>query len=180
MARILLDRGGDVLDTDDVAHDLEGAGGEAVPAVVRAFGDQVLSRDGSVDRRRLGEIVFSDSEALARLDSIMHPLIVRKVEDWLDSPGDAPFKAVLVPLLFESGFDVAIRWDAVIAVVCREEEQMRRLRGRGLDDSAARARIAAQLPCSVKAGKADWTICNDSDLASLRNEVDKALIGLAI
>ena len=180
MAKLLPEFGGIVLDTDDVAHRLEGPGGEAVPEIVRSFGKVVLSEDGSIDRRKLGPIVFSDSDALARLDSIIHPLVVREVSDWLQRPCEARFKAVIVPLLFECGFDTAFKWDAILAVVCGEGEQLRRLRGRGLDDSASRKRIASQLPCEWKARRADRVIRNDSDLKALRKEVEKTLEALLV
>lgn len=180
VSKILPDYGGIVLDTDDVAHDLEAPGGEAVPEIVRSFGDCVLSDDGSINRRVLGQIVFSNSEALSRLNSIVHPLVVRKVSAWLDLQSKARFKAVVIPLLFESGFDTIFQWDGVFAIVCSEKEQLRRLYGRGLDDKAARARIASQLPCALKAKKADWAIWNDSDLSTLRLEVEKALRAFSI
>lgn len=177
---MLPEYGGVVLDTDDVAHELEASGGAAVPPIRKAFGGQVLSDDGSVDRVKLGRIVFSDSRALAKLDSIIHPLIVREVAAWLEKTADVRFKAVLVPLLFESGFDAVFQWDGILAVVCHEEEQLRRLRLRGHDDLEAHARIAAQLPCLEKAKRSDYTIWNDDDLSALRGEVAKALDALLI
>ena len=170
--------GGEVLDTDDVTHSLEGPGGEAVPEIAKAFGTGVIAADGSIDRRRLGGVVFGDDDALGRLNAILHPLIAREVDAWLEKGGEAPFKAVLVPLLYEAGFDSRMRWDKVVAVVCSENEQMRRLRGRGLNDDEARKRIASQMPCAEKAARADCVIWNDSDLRTLEGEVKKALESL--
>ena len=175
VARMLERRGGEILDTDDVAHRLEGPGGAAVPAIAAAFGQEVVAADGSVDRRRLGRIVFSDEAALARLNAILHPLIAQEVSAWLDRDTSAPFRAVLVPLLYEAGFDTATAWDGVLAVVCSEEEQVRRLKGRGFDEKEARERMAAQMPCAEKAARADCAIWNDADFRVLEGEVDKAL-----
>ena len=105
-------------------------------------------------------------------------MIAREVDAWLEKGGKAPFKAVLVPLLYEAGFDSRMRWDKVVAVVCSENEQMRRLRGRGLNDDEARKRIASQMPCAEKAARADCVIWNDADLRTLEGEVKKALESL--
>ena len=175
VARMLERRGGEVLDTDDVAHDLEGPGGAAVPEIARAFGQSVVASDGSIDRRRLGGLVFGDATALARLNAILHPMIAFEVDAWLEKETDAPFKAVLVPLLYEAGFDTKVRWDRVLAVVCSESEQIRRLKGRGFNETEAEKRIAAQMPCAEKAARADCVIWNDADMRTLEGEVDKAL-----
>ena len=178
VARLLEQCGGEVLDTDDVSHSLEAPGGAAVSEIAKAFGNDVIAADGSIDRRRLGGMVFGDDDALGRLNAILHPLIAREVETWLEKGTKAPFKAVLVPLLYEAGFDSGMRWDKIMAVVCSEKEQMRRLKGRGLSEDEARKRIASQMPCAEKAARADCVIWNDADLRTLEGEVEKALRSL--
>ena len=175
VARMLERHGGEVLDTDDVAHALEAPGGAAVPEIVRTFGSGVMADDGSVDRRRLGALVFGDALALERLNAILHPLIAAEVDAWLGRESSAPFKAVLVPLLYEAGFDAKVDWDKVLAVVCSETEQIRRLKGRGFNEDEARRRIEAQMPCAEKAARADCVIWNDADKRTLEGEVEKAL-----
>ena len=167
--------GGEVLDTDDVAHALEEPGGTAVSEIARTFGSGVVAADGSVDRRKLGALVFNDAAALERLNAILHPMIAAEVDLWLGRSSSAPFKAVLVPLLYEAGFDAKVGWDKVLAVVCSEAEQIRRLKGRGFNEEEARRRIAAQMPCAEKAARADCVIWNDADLRTLEGEVEKAL-----
>ena len=178
VAHMLERRGGEVLDTDDVAHALEAPGGAAVREIAKTFGIGVVAADGSIDRRRLGGMVFGDDAALRRLNAIIHPLIASEVDSWLAKVTKAPFKAVLVPLLYEAGFDAKIGWDKVIAVVCSENEQIRRLKGRGLNEDEARKRIASQMPCAEKAARADCVIWNDADMRTLEGEVDKALKSL--
>ncbi len=178
VARILEQHGGEILDTDFVTHSLEAFGGAAVPEIVNVFGLGVLGADGAVDRRKLGACVFSDASALARLNAILHPLIAEAVGNWLEKETTAPFKAVLVPLLYEAGFDRMAGWDKVLAVVCSQEEQIRRLKGRGLNEDEAKARIAAQMPCAEKASRADYVIRNDGDILALEGEVEKALKSL--
>lgn len=178
VARMLERLGGEILDTDDVTHSLEAPGGAAVPEIVRAFGEEVLAADGSVDRRKLGGRVFGDASALEKLNAILHPLIAKTVDDWLARETSAPFKAVLVPLLYEAGFDRKTCWDKVLAVVCSEEEQVRRLKGRGFNEDEARRRMAVQMPCAEKAARADCVIWNDADIPTLEGEVEKALRSL--
>ena len=178
VARMLERHGGEVLDTDDVAHVLEGPGGAAVPEIARVFGSDVVAADGSVDRRKLGGLVFGDEAALARLNAILHPMIASEVDVWLEKETAAPFKAVLVPLLYEAGFDTKVQWDKVMAVVCSETEQIRRLKGRGFNEAEARKRIASQMPCAEKAARADCVIWNDADMRTLEGEVDRALKSL--
>ena len=175
VARMLERRGGEVLDTDDVTHELEGPGGAAVSELRKVFGDGVVAADGSIDRRKLGSLVFGDAAALARLNAVLHPMIASKVGIWLEGASSAPFRAVLVPLLYEAGFDTKVWWDKVVAVVCSEAEQLRRLKGRGLSEDEARKRIASQMPCAEKAARADCVIWNDADMRTLEGEVDKAL-----
>lgn len=173
VALTLGELGCEVLDTDDVAHDLESAGGEATPLLAAAFGDAVIGAGGAVDRRKLGAVVFSDPAALERLNSIIHPLIDARVRQWIASRRENAVCAVLVPLLFESEFDVKFKWDAIVAVVCSEEEQVRRVCARGFREDEARARIAAQMPCEEKAARADFAIRNNGTIADLRAEVEK-------
>ncbi len=178
VARMLERLGGEVLDTDDVAHLLEGPGGAAVPEIEGVFGSGVIAADGSIDRRKLGSLVFGDADALTRLNSMLHPMIASEVDLWLEKATSAPFKAVLVPLLYEAGFDTKVRWDKVLAVVCSESEQIRRLKGRGFNEEEARRRIAAQMPCAEKAARADCAIWNDADMRTLEGEVEKAVKSL--
>ncbi len=166
--------GGCVLDTDDVVHELEGSGGEAVPLIRASFGAGVIGPDGGIDRKQLGQRVFRHPDALGRLNALIHPLVKRRVERWLESPvpDGIRFRAVLVPLLFEAGW-AGKPWDAVIAVVCDEREQIRRLIRRGLDETGARDRIAAQMSCAEKARLADYAIWNTGSRRALRETAER-------
>lgn len=180
-AGFLREFGCDILDTDDVAHDLEAPGGEAVPAIVGAFGRGVLDKAGGIDRKALSRIVFADPAALARLDSIVHPLVRRKVAEWRAAPPQegCALKAVLVPLLFEAGWGgEGADWDAVACVACSPEEQLRRLADRGIGPDEARRRVAAQWPVEKKAGMSDIVVWNDGDVASLREKARETVAAL--
>ena len=158
-----------------MAHRLESAGGAAVEPIRREFGDAVASPDGSIDRRRLSSLVFGNPKALAKLNAIVHPLVAAEVRRWLADYVKTPFRVVVVPLLYEVGFDKEFDFDAVMAVVCSEEVQMARLAGRGHTRDEALARIAAQMPCGTKASLADYAIENNTSLEDLKDKIRSAV-----
>ncbi|MBR3085249.1 MAG: dephospho-CoA kinase [Kiritimatiellae bacterium] len=175
LAGILSEGGCDVLDTDDVSHSLQAPGGAAVVEIAGRFGNGTLAADGSVNRRKLGELVFADPKALRDLESIMHPLIEGAVRDWISSRKSGRTLVVLVPLLFEAGLDRKFAWDATVAVVSSRENQISRLAQRGFDRAAAETRIDSQMPCAEKSRRATFTIANDGSLAMLKSETAKLL-----
>lgn len=139
------------LDLDRVAHESMTPGGSAYDEVLKAFGPGILAPDGRVDRKALGALVFADAGARARLNAIVHPKVRLQEARWVRARAGEP-GAVLVTdaaLLVESG--VHLRFDRLVVVHCSEAEQLRRLAERdGIDEAAARARIAAQMPVSEK------------------------------
>jgi dephospho-CoA kinase len=166
--------GGCVLDADAVVHALEAPGGAAVDPIRDAFGPGVVQAGGAVDRVALGRRVFRDPAALALLNSLVHPLVRPRIEAWLAEPV-APgvrFRAVVIPLLFETSWSTA-GWDAVVAIVCDEAEQIRRLRGRGMSAAEARQRLAAQMSCAEKARRADYAIWNNGTVEALQEAVER-------
>jgi len=139
------------LDLDRIAHEVMAPGGPAHRDVVESFGPAVLAADGSVDRRRLGERVFADPAARARLNAIVHPRVreeeARRVA--LLPAGDGVVVVTDAALLVEAG--VHLRFDRVVVVHCTPDQQVRRLVERdGLDEAAARARVEAQMPAEEK------------------------------
>ncbi len=164
--RMLAELGADVEDADDVAHRLQEPGRPLAVAVRNAFGSECLRPDGGVDRPTLARIVFADPDKLATLNALSHPVIRRRLEEWRREPTDAWARFALVPLLFESGWEGD--WDATICVTCSPETQLRRLLDRGLDEDGVRKRLAAQMPLSEKAARADIVVRNDGTLADLR------------
>lgn len=170
--RILEREGAMVLDTDRVAHRLLRRGGPAFDAVVEAFGTDILDASGEVDRGRLGERVFADPARLGTLNALVHPGVRREVATWLEEQGRAGRDAVVsVPLLFEAGMEQG--WDAVVCVVAPLEQVRERLRGRGLSDAQAEARLAAQWPMDEKARRSDLVIENAGTLEELTEAVER-------
>ena len=173
-------RGVPCLDADALAHGVEAAGTEATQAIAARFGDGVLAKDGSVDRAKLGPIVFADSVARRDLEAIVHPAVYRAITAGLrafELTGNPRLAVVDVPLLFETGR--ASDFDAVIATVCPPEMQLDRLIARGMSDADARQRLAAQLPAAEKAARANHVIDTSGTFEETDAQVDRLLRILA-
>ncbi len=153
--------GAETIDADDVAHGLYAAGGALAPALAAMFGPEVLAADGSVDRAALAKIVFADPSAMAVLNTTTHPLIRARLSEWREGVrARGGVGVAAIPLLFESGMEGD--WDATACLKVPAEVLLPRLAARGLDEAAARARLAAQLPPEVKASRANYWLPNES------------------
>lgn len=166
------------LDADELAHGVMAPGTEATAAIVERFGD-VLAADGSVDRAKLGPLVFADPAARRELEAMVHPAVYRAIAAAMrgfERLGGAPLAVVAIPLLYESGH--ADEFDRVIATVCSPEQQLERLLARGLSAEAAQQRLAAQLPADEKARRATHVIRTDGTHAETDAQVDTLLTDL--
>jgi len=126
------------LDADELAHGVTAAETEATTAIAARFGPDILAADGSVDRRKLGPIVFADPAARRDLEAITHPAVYRAIQAGLrafELMGEDAFAIVDVPLLFETGAEKG--FDKVIVTTCRTETQIARLTARGFVEEAA-------------------------------------------
>jgi dephospho-CoA kinase len=172
VARLLAGLGARVIDADRVAHEVMRPGEAAYDAVVEAFGRQILAGDGSIDRRRLGAIVFRDPEALRRLEAAVHPAIIAEVDRRIERATE-PVVVVEAIKLIEAGMHR--RYDALWVVTAPRPLQIARLvAARGLTEEEAALRVDAQPPQEEKAALADRIIANDGDLDDLRREVEAA------
>ena len=173
-------RGIPCLDADQLVHGVEAAGTEATAAIAARFGEDVLDDDGSVNRAKLGPIVFADPAARRDLEAIVHPAVFRAIEAGLrgfERSGAYPFAVVDVPLLYETGAEG--RYDTVIATVCPPEMQIARLIERGFSDQAARQRLAAQWPTADKAARADFVVRTDGSFEETDRQIDEIVRTLA-
>ncbi|RBQ20403.1 dephospho-CoA kinase [Spongiactinospora rosea] len=166
VARMLARQGAVVIDADQVAREVVEPGTEGLARVVAAFGEEVLTKDGALDRARLGSIVFADSAKLATLNGIVHPLVGTRVAELQAA---APADAIVVydvPLLVEN--DLASQYDSVIVVDASEEIRLERLvRTRGMSEADAKARIAAQASREARLAVADHIVPNEGSVADL-------------
>ncbi|MFE1444341.1 dephospho-CoA kinase [Streptomyces sp. NPDC058739] len=178
VSRLLVECGAVLIDADRIAREVVEPGTPGLAAVVDAFGEEVLAEDGSLDRPRLGAIVFGDPEKLALLNSLVHPLVGARSRELEDA---APEDAVVVhdvPLLTENG--LAGMYDLVIVVDAAPGTQLDRLvRLRGMTEDDARARMAAQATRDQRREIADVLIDNDVPLPELRRRVHEVWEDLA-
>lgn len=174
----LRNRGVPCLDADELAHGVMAPGTEATMAIAERFGD-VLAVDGSIDRRKLGPLVFADAAARRDLEAIVHPAVYRAIAAGLrgfELLGDSPLVVVDIPLLYETGR--AGDFSKVIATLCTRETQLARLALRGLSADASEQRLAAQLPADEKARRADYVIVTDGTFDETDRQIDDVLQSL--
>ncbi|WP_329278342.1 dephospho-CoA kinase [Streptomyces sp. NBC_01451] len=170
VSRLLVARGAILIDADRIAREVVEPGTEGLAAVVDAFGTEVLAEDGSLDRPRLGSIVFADPEKLAVLNSIVHPLVGIRSRALEAAAADDAVVIHDVPLLAENGLKSL--YDLVIVVDASPDTQLDRLvRLRGMTEDDARARMAAQATREKRLEIADVVIDNDVPLEALDRRV---------
>lgn len=170
VSRLLSEHGALVIDADRLARAVVAPGMPGLARVVREFGPDVLRPDGSLDRARLGRLVFGDAAARERLNAIVHPLVAERAREIVAS---APEDAVVVheiPLLVETG--QASDFDLVVVVEAAEHTRLERLVAKGMSESDARARMAAQAGDAERRAAADVVLANDGDPAALADAVD--------
>lgn len=168
------DAGAAGIDTDVLAHQTLERGTPMWQGVVGEFGRGILNADESVNRARLGEIVFADEAARQKLNSIVHPAVRRMWAEALEElgrDGHTRVAVVSIPLLYEVGAEN--EFDCVVVVACSELTQLARLAAKGLNEEQARVRIRAQWPIQKKMDRADYVIWNDGALAHLQRQADK-------
>jgi dephospho-CoA kinase len=172
-------RGVPCLDADSLAHGVTAAGTEATAAIAARFGADILAADGSVDRAKLGAIVFADPAARQDLEALVHPAVYRAIAAGLrafERLDPSRLAVVDVPLLYESGH--ADDFDRVIVTACPPEMQLARLLERGLSEGEARKRIAAQWPTEEKARRATFVIRTDGAFEETDRQVERILEAL--
>lgn len=175
VASFLAKRGAWVIDTDQIAHQISAPGGIAIDPIKNEFGSEFILPDGSLNRVKMREHVFKDTESKRKLEAITHPLIRQQTliqaENGLQN--HAPYLVFVVPLLLESG-----TWtenlDHIAVVDCEEEVQIQRVMERSqLDRPAVLAIMAHQASRAERLAIADTVIHNQGDLASLEIEIDR-------
>ena len=173
-AKLLEKRGIAVLDTDSVVHGLY-AEGDLPIRISEMFGEQVLSPDGSVNRKALGKIVFQDKEALSALNRVVHEAVKRKTELWLrkQQKGGAEMAAVDAPQLFEAGMQGD--FDLVVSVIADDEVRLLRICQRdGIEREQALLRMKNQMSAEQYSRKSQVTIVNNGT-EDLVAQIDKLI-----
>lgn len=180
VARMFASEGVPVVDADAIAREVVEPGTEGLEAVLDAFGRGLLAEDGRLDRAKLGEHVFADPSARKKLEAILHPRIAAaSMARFAELAREGhPYAIYEAALLVENGSYRMM--GALVVVSASEETQIARVRARdGVDEDAARARIAAQLPLEEKVRVADYVIENEGSLEETRERtraVHRALL----
>jgi dephospho-CoA kinase len=172
VSALLAELGAVVIDADVLAREVVAPGTDGLAAVVEEFGPDVLTVDGSLDRPRLGALVFADPERRKALEAIIHPRVRARAAE---IEAEAPAGAVVVhdiPLLAETG--QAGSFDAVIVVDVPPDVQVDRMvRIRGMSEDEARARIAAQAGREERLAVATYVVDNTGSVDELRAVVEE-------
>jgi dephospho-CoA kinase len=170
---MLRDLGADTIDADAVAHEVMWPGQPAHTGIVQAFGPDVLAADGTIDRARLGAIVFRDAAALARLEAIVHPAVFARMQA-LVRDSRRPVVVIEAIKLLEAGYSITL-CDVIWVVTSPRDQQITRLmQSRHLSQAEAELRIDAQPPQADKVRRADVVIDNSGTLDETRQQVEAA------
>jgi len=171
VAHMLARLGAEVIDADRVAHELMAPGTPAWQSVVEEFGSTILQKDMTIDRTRLGDTVFADPQALARLEAILHPAVIEEVSHRI-CVSDARVVVVEGIKLIEAGMHRG--YDALWVVTCRPDQQIARLVcQRGMSEEEVRLRMLAQSSQAGKVALADVVIDNSGSLEGTRAQVER-------
>jgi dephospho-CoA kinase len=170
VSRLLARYGAVLIDADRIAREVVEPGTPGLTAVVEAFGPGILGPDGALNRPALGSIVFADPARLATLNAIVHPLVGARSTELERAAGAGAVVVHDVPLLTENG--LAPVYDLVVVVDAAPGTQLDRLvRLRGMTESDARARMAAQATREERLAVADIVVDNDGPLEDLEPQV---------
>lgn len=175
VAKLIKERGAILIDLDVIAREVVEPGQSSLLLIAESFGQAVLQEDGSLDRKRLGSIVFADPVKRKELEAIIHPAIRKVMKERMRyHESQTPDKLVVVdvPLLFESGLEQS--FEQIMVVYVPSEMQLQRLMERDtltLED--AQRRLAAQMAIEEKKNKADIVIDNSGSLAQTEQQIDQ-------
>lgn len=160
-----------VLDADEIAHRLVEKGKPALAQIRLAFGEAIIDQDGSLNRKSLGELIFSDLKQKQKLESILHPLIYETLQVELEQL-IAPYCIISIPLLFETGMTDFV--DRILVVDCPVETQIERVKIRDkLTTERIQSIIDSQVSCEFRKAKADDLINNSGNDYRLAEQVKK-------
>ena len=173
--KIIKDKGYRVIDADVIAHQALYRNTEVYQKTVVAFGDGILNKNQSINRNKLGRIVFQNPDKKRLLENLIHPFVINKMKQKIAQTKKKELFFISVPLLYEANIEKM--FDFIIVVYTSEEKQLERLINRDkIDKKLALLKIASQLPLEIKKQKAHFIIDNEIDgQEQLNKKIDKIL-----
>ena len=183
VSNILIQKGYDLIDADIIAREVVKIGEPAYIKIIERFGSEILLNNKKINRKMLGQIIFSSNEKREELNNIIHPFIFKSIKEKLNKlsrEGNIVF--LDIPLLFEQ-FDLwkkyDIEFDEIILVYLNMEDQIVRLKKRdNISEKEALSKIGSQISMDEKLKKASKTIDNSGDIQYLNEQIEKMLLEL--
>ena len=169
---MLAAKGARIVDADAIVHELQVPGQVVFEEMVDAFGREILQPDGTLDRAKMGEIVFSDPEKRQKLQAIVWPRVGERVAELIGSAGEDDVVILDVPLMAESTEGSRRFAQKIVVVDAAPESQIAHLEVRGVGEDVARARMAAQASREDRLKLADHVLHNDGSIDELQEQVD--------
>ena len=166
-----------LIDADAISKEVVMPGEIGLIKLVETFGESILNLDHSLNRRKLGEIVFNNKRLLAQLNDILHPLIKREIATRLEIYSTEPFVFIDVPLLFET--DSRSNYDEVVLVYAKPEICLERIVKRdGISSQLAKQKIDAQMDIEWKRSLSDFIFTNEGSIEQLHHQIEAYLVDL--
>ncbi|RST76347.1 dephospho-CoA kinase [Siminovitchia acidinfaciens] len=176
VSKLLEKRGFTIVDADIAARKVVEPGESAYSEIVEAFGKEILLKDGTLDRDKLGSIVFQNEEERQKLNGIVHPAVRKKMKEWQEEAIKAGKQTVVldIPLLYESKLTHLV--EKVIVVYVNEETQLKRLMERNeFTEDEAKSRISSQMPLREKLELADAVLDNNGTIEETEKQLDQLI-----
>lgn len=176
VSNLLKERGFTILDADIAARVVVEPGQIAYKRIIESFGRDILNKDESINRLKLGSIIFNDAEKRKTLNSIIHPAVRECLNDWKNEAIKEGKKTIIydIPLLYESNLTYLV--EKVIVVFVNPDIQLKRLLNRnGLSEEEALARIRSQLPLNEKVERADAIIDNNGTIDETERQINELI-----
>lgn len=171
VSNLFAELGVSIIDTDVIAHQITQPDGPAFQAVINTFGIDILSTDGTINRKQLANIIFNSEEKKKQLESLLHPLIWIIVEEHVFN-SQSPYSIIVVPLLFEGQHQA--RFNSTLLVHCTEEDQINRVKARDQrSENDIKAIMDSQISSNEKLKLCDQSIQNTGEINTLRAEVKR-------
>jgi dephospho-CoA kinase len=177
VAKIFADLGAVVIDADAISREVLEPGQIGYENTILTFGESVLSESGSIDRKKLAELVFQNPAQLAKLEAIIHPAVIARVAQIRESLPETSTVVYDTPLMFEK--QLQSQFDKVLIVSADTELRRSRLLDRGLELNDINARMANQATDDQRESIADFVIQNNGTLAQLQEQVAKVWLQIS-